>query len=230
MPTIGNPPLRLSGVSASLVGGLYQSARCFLTPPNSAEPLALALVWTALGFLAGSFPFSVWLGRWIAHADVRRFGDGNPGSINAWRAGGWRAGLPALLLDFLKGAVPVAAANFLCGLTGWWLVPIALAPVPGHAFSPWLGFQGGKAIAATFGVWTGLLPGEGPSALGLFLAIAFTLLQTDAWSMVAGMLAFVVYLGLRHSTAPLLGLWAGNLAILLWRQRLDLQTPPRLRP
>lgn len=220
----------MPGIRASQIGEVYRGAIGFLPPSNSTEPLGLALVWMALGFLAGSLPFSVWLGRWIAHADVRRFGDGNPGSINAWRAGGWRAGAPALLLDFLKGAAPVAAANFLCGLTGWWLVPVALAPVLGHAFSPWLGFQGGKAIAATFGVWTGLLPGEGPSALGLFLAIAVALLQTDAWSVVVGMLAFVVYLGVRHPTMPLFGVWAGNLAILLWKQRLDLQTPPRLRP
>lgn len=188
------------------------------------------MIWTALGFLAGSLPFSVWLGRWIAQADVRRFGDGNPGSINAWRAGGWRAGVPALLLDFLKGAGPVTLANFGCGLAGWWLVPVALAPVLGHAYSPWLGFKGGKAIAATFGIWTGLLPGEGPSILGLLLAVAYALQQTDSWSVVAAMLAFLGYLTLRHPAAPLIAVWAGSFAVLLWKQRRGLRTRPRLRP
>ncbi len=197
---------------------------------NLSGPLPLALIWTALGFLAGSFPFSVWLGRWIAHADIRRFGDGNPGSINAWRAGGWRAGVPALLLDFLKGAVPVALANFLCGLPSWWLVPVALAPILGHAFSPWLGFRGGKAVATTFGIWTGLLPGEGPSILGLLLAVPVAMQRTDSWSVVAGMLAFLGYLTLRHSAAPLIAIWAGSFAVLLWKQRRDLHARPRLRP
>ncbi len=197
---------------------------------TSAQPLARTLLWTALAFLAGSLPFSVWLGRCIAHADVRRFGDGNPGSINAWRAGGWRAGVPALLLDFVKGAAPVALARYACGLVDGWLVPVALAPVLGHAFSPWLGFRGGKAIAATFGIWTGLLPGEGPSISGLALTLAFALLRTDAWSVLAAMVVFFVYLVLRHSPWPLLAVWAGNLAILLWKHRLEVQAPPRLRP
>lgn len=51
------------------------------------------LFWTALGFLLGAVPFSAWLARLVG-ADVRRYGDGNPGAANAWRAGGWKIGLP----------------------------------------------------------------------------------------------------------------------------------------
>lgn len=199
-------------------------------PLTIEDPLSLALLCTAFAFLAGSLPFSVWLGRWIARADVRHYGNGNPGSINAWRAGGWRAGAPALLLDFLKGAAPVALARFGFHVSGWWLLPISLAPVLGHAFSPWLGFRGGKAIATTFGIWTALLPGEGPSVLGIFLTVAVAFLRTDAWSVVAGLLAFSIYLLLRNPPGPILAVWVANLAILLWKQRVDLQTPPRLRP
>lgn len=41
------------------------------------------LLWTALGFLLGAMPFSYWLGRLILYADIRHYGDGNPGTINA---------------------------------------------------------------------------------------------------------------------------------------------------
>ncbi len=104
------------------------------------------LLWTALGFLSGSLPFSVWLGKLLTRSDIRRYGDGNPGATNAWRAGGWQIGVPALLLDFLKRALPVGLARFWAGVDGWGLIPIALAPVLGHAFSPFLRFRGGKAI------------------------------------------------------------------------------------
>jgi glycerol-3-phosphate acyltransferase PlsY len=60
-------------------------------------------------------------------------GDGNPGAVNAWRAAGGRAGVPAGLFDFLKAAVPVGLANWVFGVSGWGLLPIALAPIVGHA-------------------------------------------------------------------------------------------------
>ena len=190
----------------------------------------MILLWTTLAFLSGSLPFSLWIGRLIARADVRRYGDGNPGAANAWRAGGWRAGFPALLLDYLKGAAPVGLAHYGIGLSGWALLPVALAPVLGHAFSPFLRFRGGKAIAVTFGVWSGLTLWDAPTVLGLALALAVAVNSTDAWSPLFGMLVLLGYLVLARSPTPFLGIWAGNFAILLWKHRRDLRTPPRARP
>ncbi|MGB9777556.1 MAG: glycerol-3-phosphate acyltransferase [Anaerolineae bacterium] len=206
--------------------------RRYWTPvgaPPPGPPVGAVLLWTALGFLSGSLPFSVWLGRLVARADVRRYGDGNPGAANAWRAGGWRTGVPALLLDYLKAATPVALARFGAGVDGWGLLPVALAPVLGHAFSPFLRFRGGKAIAATFGVWSGLTLWAGPTILGLALALAVALNRTDAWSAVFGVVVLGGYLLLSGASGPLLAVWAGNLALVLWKHRRDLRTPPRAR-
>lgn len=190
-----------------------------------------ALFWTVIGFILGSLPFSYWLGRLALGQDIRAVGDGNPGSANAWRAGSWRVGLPALLLDFLKGAIPVGLAVQLYGLAGWALVPVALAPVLGHAFSPFLRLRGGKAVAATFGIWTGLTLWLGPTALGLAVACIRTLQAVDAWTIVLGMAAWLLVLILSGgATPPLLAVWAGNLAILVWKHRPDLARPPRARP
>jgi len=197
--------------------------------PSPGLPLGAVLLWTALGFVAGSLPFSVWLGRLAARVDIRRYGDGNPGAVNAWRAGGWRVGLPALLLDYLKGAIPVALAFFGVGISGWGLVPIALAPVLGHAFSPFLRFRGGKAIAVTFGIWSGLTLWAGPTVMGLTVALAVALNQTDAWSAVLGLLALGVYLLLCGTCSILLAVWGGNLAVVLWKHRRELRTPPQAR-
>lgn len=175
-------------------------------------------------------PFSFWLGHLFSQVDIRHYGDGNPGAANAWRAGGWRLGLPASLLDYLKGAVPVGLARFNFEVSGWGLVAVALAPVLGHAFSPFLRFRGGKALAVTFGIWTGLMLWEGPTLLGLLSGIFFLLQTADAWSSILGMLCFLAVLLLRQADSTTLVIWAGNMLILLWKQRCDLRQPIRPRP
>jgi glycerol-3-phosphate acyltransferase PlsY len=190
---------------------------------------ALAL-WTAIAFLTGSLPFSVWLPSLALRADVRRYGDGNPGSANAWKAGGWQVGFPALLLDYLKGAVPVGLAHYVAGLTGWMLVPVALAPVLGHAFSPFLRFRGGKALAVTFGVWTGLILGTGPLILGLFFTLFYLVQSNDGWATLLGLVAFGGFLLVQGVGLPLLVAWAGNSLVLAWKHRRELRQPIRPRP
>lgn len=135
-----------------------------------------------------------------------------------------------MLLDYLKGAMPVALAHFWADISRWALVPVALAPVLGHAFSPFLRFRGGKAVAATFGIWTGLTLGGGPTTLGIAFAFAVALNAADSWSVVFGMLILLAYLLLSHASASFLVVWAGNLAVLLWKHRGDLRRPPQPRP
>jgi len=188
-----------------------------------------ALFWALLSFWLGAVPFSVWLGRLILRVDIRQYGDGNPGATNAWHAGGWRVGLPALLLDYLKGAIPVGAAHFRGGVAGWPLVAVALAPVFGHAFSPFLRFRGGKALAVTFGAWTGLSLGRYPIVFGLFLCL-FLLVQTNhGWVVVFSVLAVLAYQLIFAETIYILVIWAINGALLVWKYRRLLSFRPQLR-
>jgi len=191
--------------------------------------LAIAL-WTALAFACGAMPLSVWLGQLALGKDIRSYGDGNPGAANAWRAGSWRLGAPAVALDFLKAAVPVSLARSCGSVSSWRLVPVALAPVLGHAFSPWLGFRGGKAVAATFGIWSALTLWEAPTVLGLCLLALVLLQSVDAWSTLLGMFGLLLYLLLRHADAPTLAICSGNVLVLAWKHRRDLRQRPRVRP
>jgi glycerol-3-phosphate acyltransferase PlsY len=188
------------------------------------------LLWTGLGYLLGALPFSFWLGQLFLHIDIRCYGDGNPGAVNAWKAGGWPVGLPALLLDYLKGALPVGLAHFACGLSGWSLIPIALATVLGHATSPFLRLRGGKAVAVTLGIWTGLTLWEGPTVLGTCLGLFFLIQAAEAWAVIWGTLGFGVYLLLQGAGGAILTVWAGNSLVLLWKHYRDLRRPIRLRP
>lgn len=180
-------------------------------------------------FLAGSLPFSVWIGRLALRTDIRAYGDGNPGTTNVLRAGGIRWGALAFLLDFLKGAVPVVIAHFVLRVDSGWLLATALAPVLGHAFSPFLGFRGGKALAATGGVWCGLTLWEIPTVGGLMLGFWFAFINESAWAVVFTVLSVLAYLLLAHPDPLLLAVWAGNVLLIMWKQRSELTQPPTLR-
>lgn len=192
--------------------------------------LERASLWAAVGFILGSLPFSYWLGRFLLGKDIRQYGDGNPGAANAWRAGTWKVGVPAVALDYLKGAVPVSLAHLRFGVTGWALVPVALAPVIGHAFSPFLRGRGGKAVAATFGLWTGLTLWEAPTVLGLCVGVFGRLQVVDGWTVMVGMLGLLCYLLLRRAGPILLAVWLGNAILLGWKHRAELRGGPQWRP
>lgn len=190
----------------------------------------LVLAWSALGFVSGSMPWAVWLGRFFARADIREYGDRNPGAANAWKAGGWRVGSPAVLLDMGKGTVPVFLAATLAGAGGWALIPVGLAPILGHAYSPLLGFRGGKAHAVSVGVWAALTAGAALPVLALSLAIGYASQKTDGWTVMLGGLGVLGLLLIRYPEPHLLLLWAGNMSILIVKLRDDLRAGVVPRP
>ncbi len=200
-----------------------------------------AFIWTLIGFLLGSLPLSVWLGKLVLRTDIRQYGDGNPGGTNVMRAGGRGLGLLAIILDMLKGAAPVALAHYVFKVAGWPLVPVVWAPILGHAFSPFLGFRGGKALASMFGAWTALTVPFGPFVMGGSVFMFRKLLNTPGWAVMAALLALLGFLltpalhwrspGLSDTglTLPLFVAWAGTAAILAWTHRADLRKRPQLR-
>jgi len=180
------------------------------------------LLLTILGYLSGSLMFSVWLTR-LRGEDLRAVGDGNPGAFNAFVAGGPMIGSASLLLDVLKGAVPVAAALHLVGTGGWWLPPVILAPVVGHAFPLFERFRGGKALAVTFGVWTGVTTWEVPCVMGAAMAIGRLVLRLeDARSAVLGMVVLVLFVAARYRSLPLSAAALLCAAVVIWGHRREL--------
>ena len=190
----------------------------------------LVLAWSALGFASGALPWAVWLGRVFARADIRDYGDRNPGAANAWKAGGWRVGSAAVLLDMGKGTAPVFLAATLAGLGSWSLIPIGLAPVLGHAYSPFLRFKGGKAQAVSVGVWAALTAGAALPVLLLSLAIGYASQKTDGWTVMFGGLGVLALLIVRYQEPHLLLLWAGNMGILTLKLQDDLKLGVVPRP
>lgn len=188
-----------------------------------------AAAWILACFLAGSIPFALFLGRVFIGVDIRTYGDGNPGAANLWRAAGWPLGLTAFVLDFLKGAVPVGLARFAGGLDGWPLALAALAPIIGHAYSPFLRFRGGKALAVTLGVWTGLTLFAMPLVAGLSALLFYLTVTPEGWAVTFALVCMLAYLVSSGSDPVLLAVWFGSVPILLERHRSDLRQRPRWR-
>jgi glycerol-3-phosphate acyltransferase PlsY len=190
------------------------------------------ILWSAIGFFSGSIPFSLIVGRVSRRVDIRLYGDHNPGATNVLRAAGWKWAIPAMLLDGLKGAIPVGIAWFYLGLSGWQIVPVALAPVLGHAFSPFLRWRGGKAVATTFGIWSGLTVYLAPTVLGLLLGLAYTFVLVSGWAVILAMLGlgFCLWLVYAQTAPELLWVWLGNLLLLVYTHRAELLQSPGLRP
>ena len=189
----------------------------------------MILLWTLIGFGLGSLPFSLWVGRLLLHADIRDYGDGNPGATNLWRAGSPPAAVLGALLDAAKAAAPVSIAHFVLHIEGWWLVPIALAPLAGHAFSPLLRFRGGKAVASTFGVWIGLTGVGGVLMLAVCFGVIYAFNSADAWTPVLGLTSWLVFLVLRDAELSLRAVATVNLALIMYRHREDLVEGARRR-
>lgn len=196
------------------------------------EPHIIAppIAWAVLAFLIGSLPFSVWLPRWLSRADARDYGDGNPGATNAFRAGGAGVGLAALLLDVSKAAAPVGLAYINFGWRGLPMLLIATAPVLGHAFSPFLRFRGGKALAVAFGVWIGLTIWKLSIPALLLVLVWRKVIDVDGWAVMLALASLLVII-LAWLPEPLfVGVLAGQAVILGWKHREDLRLRPHLRP
>lgn len=125
-----------------------------------------------LGFFIGAIPSAYFVGK-AKGIDIRKAGSGNPGTTNALRTMGKKAGAITFLCDFAKGFVGCGLAVLLAGSNGLYLAGPLTAI--GHCYSPYLGFRGGKGVATSFAVmfcldWRIALP-----AFGCFLlAVALT--------------------------------------------------------
>lgn len=119
----------------------------------------ICLFYTIVGYLSGNVLYAYWLPKGLYGVDIREgHADHNPGAANAAITCGLPIGILCAALDVLKGTLPVLLSIKVGGLSGWYLVPVVLAPVCGHAWPVFWHGHGGKAISVSFGVFIGLLP------------------------------------------------------------------------
>lgn len=149
-----------------------------------------------LGYILGSIPFGVLIGKRSAKVDVRQYGSGKTGTTNVLRTAGKKAAAAVVALDVLKGVLAVVFAGLIVGNS--YLVVgnlglgslvaqclAALASIAGHNWSVFLKFRGGRGVATFFGGLIALCP---PAALfgGEILIIGTGLTKFASLGSIAG--------------------------------------------
>lgn len=122
---------------------------------------SMALWGIIISYLLGSIPTAYMFGRILKGIDIRKFGSGNVGATNAFRVLGPMWGVIVLILDIVKGIIPVTiVANYFLNYGDF--SPVLLrtifgfACICGHNWTLFLRFKGGKGVATTLGVLVGL--------------------------------------------------------------------------
>lgn len=177
------------------------------------------------GFLAGSIPFSLLLPKLFYQIDIRENSrDGNPGSANAMKQAGVALGLVCMLCDVGKGFLPVYSSTRCLSADRLWFSFILLAPVLGHAFSPFLKGRGGKAIAVTFGVLLGVFSIYKIVLILAVVLIVFTFffqIQPTHIRIILGMLLLCGAVALFYGAVPVTFGVGMISAVVILRQLMD---------
>ena len=135
-----------------------------------------------IGYLLGSIPFGLLIGKRMAKVDVRQYGSGRTGGANVLRAAGRKAAALAAFCDVLKGVLAVIFAGLIVGedylvVGGFSLgalsiqVLAGLAAVVGHIWSAFLKFQGGRGVSVFAGALIVLCPPAAIFGGGVILAV-----------------------------------------------------------
>jgi glycerol-3-phosphate acyltransferase PlsY len=158
-----------------------------------------ALTWLAAlaAYLIGSLSFAVIVSRVMGLHDPRTYGSKNPGATNVLRSGSKKAAILTLLLDAVKGWVPVVVVKAygpLLELGDGTVALVALGAFSGHLWPVFFRFQGGKGVATAAGVLMGVQPWLGTATLLTWLLVAFVSRYSSLAALAASVLAPAYYL------------------------------------
>jgi len=181
-------------------------------------------------YLLGSLAFAVLVSKAMGLSDPRTFGSKNPGATNVLRSGSKAAAIVTLLLDALKGFVPVLLVRLYGGPYGMddgTVAMVGLAAFLGHLYPVFFRFEGGKGVATFIGVVFGVHWLLGVATGLTWLIIAFFFRYSSLASLVAAVFAPVFYLlGDRlawYAARPIAVALFAMALLLAWRHRLNIQ-------
>ncbi len=192
------------------------------------EPALRILAAALAAYLVGSIPWAVIIVRVFWKQDIRSHGSGNTGATNVLRVFGTVPGVSVLLLDAAKGALGVWIASLLVP-PGWgaggrdlFMVIGAAGSIAGHAFSPFIGFRGGKGVATAAGAITILAPRVVPVMFILFVVIVAIWKHVSLGSIVIAALFPGVSWWLYPDRHALLGFAVLTAVLVIWRHRSNI--------
>ena len=178
----------------------------------------------ALSYLLGAIPTSYWVGKAFHGIDLRQHGSGNLGATNAFRVLGWKWAVPVIVVDVLKGFVPVQLFPAWAGGSFGWTLAFGAAAILGHMFSVWVGFRGGKGVATSAGVFLSLAPWACLGALLVWLVLTFATRIVAVGSIAAALALPVLVALVPHRGGPgLTGFTVALALAVIWAHRANVR-------
>ncbi|WP_418318707.1 glycerol-3-phosphate 1-O-acyltransferase PlsY [Piscinibacter sakaiensis] len=187
--------------------------------------IALSLLAIIAAYLIGSLSFAVIVCRVMGIKDPRQFGSGNPGATNVLRSGNKAAALLTLLLDGVKGVVPVLLVAWLGprhGLGEATVAAVGLAAFIGHLWPVFFGFKGGKGVATAAGVLLAINPMLGVATLATWIIIAGFFRYSSLAAIVAAVFAPFYQLLIWGAGPTALAVAVMGL-LLIWRHAANIE-------
>lgn len=177
-----------------------------------------------LAYVLGATPTSHLVGRGVFGVDLREQGSGNLGATNTFRILGWKAALPVILVDVLKGWLPVWLFPQIDGQAAMgWAMAFGGAAIVGHVFSFWVGFRGGKGVATSAGVFLALAPWAVLVALvGWIIPVSATRIVSLGSICAAAVLPIGVWLLPHRGGGELLPFTAALAVFVIWAHRSNI--------
>jgi glycerol-3-phosphate acyltransferase PlsY len=180
---------------------------------------------TLAAYLIGSLSFAVIVSRVMGLNDPRTYGSGNPGATNVLRSGNKTAAILTLLLDALKGFVPVFLVSQFgarYGLGEGTVAMVGLAAFLGHLWPVFFKFAGGKGVATAAGVLLGINPWLGLATLATWALIAFFFRYSSLAALVSAVFAPFYQLLIWGSGPEAIAITVMGL-LLVWRHAPNIQ-------
>lgn len=144
------------------------------------------------GYLLGSIPFALILGKAIGHIDVRKHGSGNLGGTNVIRVLGPKVGVPVILLDIGKGALAAWIGSMIGGEVFGLLAGIFA--VAGHFYPVFAGFKGGKGVATGAGAFFYLAPVPMAILVATFVVVLLIFGYVSLASVLAAVMGIILFI------------------------------------
>ena len=191
----------------------------------------LLLTIILLGYLIGSIPTAVWVGKTFRGIDIREHGSKNAGATNTFRVLGKRFGWLVLIVDVSKGILAACLPHFfsymlegykdeflilqLCG---------SFSAVFGHVFPVFANFRGGKGVATSLGIVIGINPYAALVCLTIFLVIFLSSRYVSLGAIISALcFPFVSYFMIQEDARIMIVFTVvlGVMVILAHRKNID---------
>jgi len=158
--------------------------------------ITIAFVSLIIGYLLGSFPTAIVIGKLFFHQDPRDYGSKNAGGTNAGRLWGKKAGLTVMIVDIVKAVLSIWIAFIIIRCSGiadvvvlWnggmlYFYLASLGAAIGHCWPIYAHFRGGKAVSALAGIVVGT-----SWFLSLFGLVFFIILKNKKFVSLSSIIA-----------------------------------------